>query len=158
MKAWLVTANDSYLWFPTQDDAEGYAQTLIADFATRDSCRLVIEKYSQAGDTNVSLVALLNGHCETRRVFEWVREGGQTVLYSRAKYEIRVNAHKPNHPTPAHAEAVLSVISDPSLLELASRANNHTEWILFTSALNVIPRRLATYVWFYIKGRRMGSQ
>lgn len=158
MKAWLVTANDSYLWFPIQDDAEGYAYTLLADFAVRDSCVLTIDKYHEPGENFASMCAILNGHAPVKRVFEWIREGGQTVKYSRAKYEIRVNAFKPNHPTPAHAEAVLSVISDPTLLELASRANNHTEWLLFTSALAVIPRRLATYVWFYIKGRRLGSQ
>lgn len=157
MKAWLVTANDSFLWFPSQDDAEGYAQTLIADFAQSDSCFLTIDKYAAAGYNFEALAGILNGHSKARRVFLWKRQKGQTILYSRANKEIRVSAYKTNHPTPAHAEAVQAVLDDPAMLELVARANNHTEWILYTSASESLERRLATYVWYYIKGKRLGS-
>ena len=86
MKAWLVTANDSFLWFPSQDDAEGYAQTLIADFAQSDSCFLTIDKYASLGYNFEALAG-----------------------------------------------------------------------ILYTSASESLERRLATYVWYYIKGKRLGS-
>ena len=157
MKAWLVTANDSFLWFPTQDDAEGFAQTLIADLAQRDSSFMTIDKYSSTGSTFESLAGILNGHCKARRVFLWKRQEGKTILYSRADKEIRVSAFKPNHPTAAHAAAVQAVLDDPALLELVARANNHTEWVLYTSNAEAVERRLATYIWFYIKAKRLGS-
>jgi hypothetical protein len=156
MKVWLVHVNDSYLWFPSQDEAEGYAHTLIAGFAEQSDGQLTIEKYFSAGSGFDSLAAILNGHCKVRRVFHWRRQNGKTVFYSRANKEIRVSAYKPNHPTAEHAAAVEAVLNDPALLELTTRANNHTEWILFTSTSEILPRRLATYVWFYIKGKNIG--
>ena len=157
MKAWLVRANDSYLWFQNQHDAEGYANTLIADIAVMDDAILTIHRYWTKGDLWLDTASILNGHCHVTEYLRWERQHGETTHYSKAQRVCNVKPFVGNHPTTVHAQAVNDAVSDPSVLEIIARCKNHTEWLLFTTSHLSVPKRLATYIYFYLKGKRLDN-